>query len=187
MQLMARYDVFAWRLCWEIEMERLIGISLALIATVSVALLLKSSVIALSLWFMTTWPEKCGQVYTTYRERPWRCGLIGLVNTVVFVFIGLALTSREPFALLGLLILLTVCVLHVAGRTAVHRRMAVKLDLDGADVCAPRAIVLGGAIAELTFLVPIIGQILYLGTTMRAMGAVVVALLSRGEGALPPE
>lgn len=160
-------------------MDRLIGLALATVASIAFLVVLKSSVIALSIWFSTTWPEKTDRIYAVYRDRPWRCGLIGLVNTAVFVFIGLVLLNVKPLGLIGLFLILAVVCLHLWGRSAAHRRMAVKMAVAGADSGTPRSLVLGGLVTELTFLLPIIGQLLYLGTTLRAMGAVVVILLSR--------
>lgn len=169
-------------------MERLTALSLATMAIIAFLLVLKSSVIALSIWLCTTWPERSEHIATAYRERPWRCLLIGLANTVVLVFIGLLLTSVEPLALIGLLLLAFVACLHLWGRSAAYRRMATKLG-EPDDGGLPRALVMGGVVTELMFLLPVIGQVLYLGTTLRGMGAVVVTLVARGTGSgegVPP-
>jgi len=163
-------------------MERLTGAALAAMAILCVLAAFKAGVIALGIWFTATWPEVTGRIHAVYRDRPGRCFLIGLANTAVLGFIGLALLSKEPLALLGLLLLLAVAFLHLWGRAAAYRRMAVKMDLDNAEEGAPRALALGGLVTELTFLVPAIGQVLYLGTTLRGMGAVVIALLARYGG-----
>lgn len=160
-------------------MERLIGASLATLAVLSLLALFKASVIALSVWLSTTWPTKSLAITTVYRERPGYCFLIGTVNTVVLGFIGFVLLSKEPLALFGLLLLATVAGLHLWGRVAAYQRMAVKMDLCDPEIITPRNLALGGIVRELSFLVPLLGQLLYLGTTLRAMGAAVVVLLSR--------
>ena len=166
-------------------MDNVIGIALATVAIIGLTFVFKCSIIALSVWLAATCPEETKRIYTVYRERPWRCFLIGCVNTFAFVLFGLVLGQEGPLALLGLLLIFAVALFHLWGRTATYRRMAEKLELDGAGPGAPKTLAVGGLVTELIFLVPVFGQILYLGTTMRAMGAVVVALLPRRKETIP--
>ena len=160
-------------------MEKTIAQALFTMAFIGFLVLLKCSVIALSIWFAARSPEKCSRIYTVYQAKPWRCGLIGLVNTAVLVVIGLILMNVKPLGLLGMLLLTIVAWLHLGGRFAPYRAMAETLKLKGSDTETPASLALGGLVTELTFLVPVIGQALYLGTTLRAMGAVVIVLLAR--------
>ena len=160
-------------------MEKTVAQALFTIAFIGFIVLLKCSVIALSVWFAARWPEKCDRIYTVYQAKPWRCGLIGLVNTTVLIVIGLVLMNVKPLGLLGLLLIVSVAYLHLWGRFASYRTMAETLTLKGSDTATPASLALGGLVTELTFLVPVIGQVLYLGTTLRAMGAVVMVLLAR--------
>ena len=160
-------------------MQELIGVALATVAVIFFVALFKCSVIALGIWLTVSRPEKARRIYTVYNERPWRCGLIGLVNTFVFALIGLLLLNAGPLALLGMLILATIIYFHLWGWTATYRSFAVKMDVEGAEEGTPRSLALGGMIAELMFLVPLIGQLFHFGMTMRGMGAVVVTVLSR--------
>ena len=160
-------------------MQELIGVALATVAVILFVALFKCSVIALGIWLTASRPEKARRIYAVYNERPWRCGLIGLVNTFVFALIGLLLLNAGPLALLGLLILATVIYFHLWGWTATYRSIAVTMNAEGAEDGTPRSIALGGIVAELMFLVPFIGQVLHFGMTMRGMGAVVLTVLSR--------
>ncbi|MCF6286455.1 MAG: hypothetical protein L3K26_14870 [Candidatus Hydrogenedentes bacterium] len=163
-------------------MNDIVGVALATVAVICFIALFKCSVIALGIWLTASRPEKSRRIYEVYNERPWRCGLIGLVNTFVFMFVAVVLLNAEPLALLGLLLLVLIAFFHLWGWTAIYRSLAVKMNVSGAESGAPRALALGGMVTELMFLVPVVGQLLHFGMTMRGMGAVVVTMLSRKGG-----
>jgi hypothetical protein len=172
-------------------MDRIIALALATVAIVFLVLTLKASVIAMSLSFYSGRPQFCRRIYNNYSERPWRSAVVGLANTLVAVFFILVLLNMEVLALVGIGMATALCAIHLAGRTAHYRVIAERLSEDIGAAPSPGQLLRGALAAELTFLVPIIGQLLFLGVTMRSAGACIMAMLSQpeapGEAGLPTQ
>lgn len=158
-------------------MERLIGTALAATAVVAVTLVLKASVIAWNLWFVHARPALGDRIYAAYTGSPRWATVLGLTNTAAVLFLAMILFQFEPLGLIALVLLAGLCAAHLWGRSACYRAMAVRLHPDG-KAPSTRAFVQGGIVVECAFLVPVLGQLLYLGVTMRCAGAFVMALLA---------
>jgi len=159
-------------------MERMIALALACVAALLLTLTFKAAVIAFNLSFCFGRPAFCRRIYRNYTERPWRSTVVGVVNTVVALFFILILINQEPLALVGIAMAACLCAVHLVGRTAWYQVIAERLcDLVEVPV-GVKAWLRGAITAELSFLVPILGQALFLHITMRCAGACIMALLS---------
>lgn len=160
-------------------MERVIALALATVAIVFLVLTLKAAVIAMSLSFYCGKPQFCRRVHQNYTERPWRSGIVGLANSLVAIFFILILLNMQALALVGIGMATALCAIHLAGRTAHYRVTAERLSDDIGAAPGAGALLRGAIAAELAFLVPIIGQLLFFGVTMRCAGACILAMLSQ--------
>lgn len=165
-------------------MERVIALALATVAVAFLILMLKASVIAMNLSFYSGRPQFCRRIYQNYTERPWRSGIVGLANSLVALFFIVILLNLQVLALVGIGMATALCAIHLAGRTAYYRVIAERLS-DALGAAPDSGMLLRGAVtAELTFLVPILGQLLFLVVTMRCAGACILAMLSHAVPAL---
>lgn len=160
-------------------MDRLIALALATIAVVLLTLTLKAGVVAFNMNFYYAKPVLCRRIYTAYNDRPLRAFAVGLTNTLVALFFILILLNTKPLALVGLAMAAALCALHVLGRTAYYQVMAERLSEDTMVSATPGGWLRGAVIAELSFLVPILGQLCFLAVSMRCAGACIIALLSQ--------
>lgn len=166
-------------------MERLIGTALATIAIVIVTLVLKASVIAWNLWFLHARPALGERIYTAYTGNPRWATILGVTNTAAVLFLAMILFQFEPLGLIALVLLAGLCTVHLWGRSACYRVMAERLHPEAAQPPSTRDLIQGGIVVECAFLVPVLGQLLYLGVTMRCAGALVMALLASRRAAPP--
>jgi len=171
-------------------MERVIALALATVAILFLVLTLKASVIALSLSFYRGRSQFCRRIHQNYTDRPWRSGIVGLANSLVTLFFILILLNMQALALVGIGMATALCAIHLAGRTAHYRVLAERLSDDIGALPNTGSMLRGALVAELTFLVPVIGQLLFLAVTMRCAGACILAMLSHAvpaiEGNPPP-
>lgn len=166
-------------------MEEVIGKALWTIALVMALLLLKASVVAFVVGLIYSRPGFCQRVHEAYADRPRRAFVIGLVNTLLLLFIVAFLLNVKPLGLLGIFVFAGLCALHLAGRTARYREVAEQTGGGQEAVQGFTAWIRAGALVELAFLAPLVGQIVYLVVTMRCAGACTLALLGRGGGEEP--
>ena len=144
-------------------------------------LTVKAACIALSVWLDVAAPAFTDRALNAYQSRGKRSFVLGAINGLIllFLFIVLVNTQIKPLALLGILILFILIALVLTGYTIAYHDFGSRLRGDR-DWTPMRATITGGAIAELMFLTPVLGQVLSLGVLFRGLGAVVTALLSRG-------
>ena len=160
-------------------MDRLIALALACMAAVLLVMVLKAAVIALNMTFFYGRPVLCRRIYDTYTGRPWRSAAVGVANTLVAIFFTVILLNIQPLALVGIGMATALCALHLAGRTAYYQVISKRLNDDMEAPHSPGAWLRGAIAAELSFLVPVLGQLLFLAVTMRCAGACIIALLSQ--------
>lgn len=144
-------------------------------------LTVKAACIALSVWLDVSAPAFTARALNAYQTRGKRSFVLGAINGLIllFLFIVLVNTQIKPLALLGILILFMLIALVLTGYAVAYHDFGSRLRGDR-DWSAMRATITGGAVAELMFLTPVVGQIFSLGVLFRGLGAVVTALLSRG-------
>lgn len=159
-------------------MDRMIALALASVAALLLTLTFKAAVIAFNLSFSFGRPQFCRRIHRNYVERPWRSTLVGLVNSLVALFFILILINQQALALVGIAMAACLCALHIAGRTAYYQVIAERLCEVGEVPLGVKAWLRGAVTSELTFLVPVLGQVLFLAVTMRCAGACIMALLS---------
>ncbi len=160
-------------------MEEQITLALALIALTLGMLFLKASVIGWNLWLHLARPEFTLRVYNAYVERPLKAFIIGLVNSVLGIFVILVMLQIKPLGLIAILLFAALCAAHMAGRTACYRVMAERLGAEPGAAPDTSRWIRGAIVVELAFCVPVLGQLLYLLATMRCAGAVFMAMLNR--------
>ena len=159
-------------------MDRMIALALACVAAVLLTLTFKAAVIAFNLSFNFGRPQFCRRIYHNYTERPWRSAVVGVVNSLVALFFILILLNQQALALVGIAMAACLCALHIVGRTAHYQVIAERLSDVGEGPLGVKAWLRGATTAELTFLVPLLGQVLFIAVTMRCAGACIMALLS---------
>lgn len=169
-------------------MEKLIALALAAMALVVVLLALKASVIALITSFHYARPQFCRTVYRAYTQRPKWSFTVGAVNSLVAIVLTLILLNIKPLGLVGIGLATTLCAIHLAGRSAYYQQMCERLSSDGSEgVGTIGAWILGAVVGELRFLVPVIGQLIFIVITLRAAGACIIALISSARSIEPNE
>lgn len=159
-------------------MDRMIALALACVAAVLLTLTFKAAVIAFNLSFSFGRPQFCRRIHQNYTERPWRSTAVGLVNSLVALFFILILLNQQALALVGIAMAACLCALHIVGRTAYYQVIAERLCDTGGVPLSVGTWLRGAITAELSFLVPVLGQVLFLAVTMRCAGACIMALLS---------
>lgn len=162
-------------------MEQFVATALALLAGTCAILVLKAAVVAWNLWFAIVRPEFCERIYRVYTAHPVRSGIIGAINTAVGLFAVLVMLQIKPLGLLAILLFGGICAVHLWGRIGAYRLTADRLAGAPETPLDHGAWLRAAAVTELAFLVPLVGQILYLGVTLRAAGAFVLAALGRGK------
>lgn len=153
------------------------NLALAIIAFLCVILALKIAHIGFSVFVSYRWPHFCERVYSIYVERPMRCRIVGLVNALILPLLALLLMSTEILALPGLMVFAFAFALVAIGRPAAYRDMGERLIPNESEL---RRLLVGGFVSEGAFLMPIIGQLLAVAVLVRALGACIIAILTRG-------
>jgi len=155
------------------------GLCMLILAALAAVILVKLGSILAALWFDSRYPEMSDTVLRTYRNDPARCILVGLVNIIVGVILALILLSTEVLALFGIALLLALCVIAYVGYFIGYRSVGATIPMPQNWDTRAGALILGGLVAEGSFLVPILGQLLSLVTKLRGFGAVTLALIAR--------
>lgn len=150
-------------------------------------LTVKAACVAMSVWLDVSAPAFTDRALAAYQSRGKRCFVLGAMNGIilVFLFVVLVNTQVKALALVGILILLLTIALVLTGYMVAYHDFGSRLRGER-DWSAMRATILGGTVAELMFLTPVVGQIFSLGVLFRGLGAVVTALLSRGSARSAP-
>jgi hypothetical protein len=159
-------------------MDRMIALALTCVAAVLLTLTFKAAVIAFNLSFSYGHAQFCRRIHRNYVERPWRSTVVGLVNSLVAVFFILILLNQQALALVGIAMAACLCAVHLVGRTAYYQVVAERLCDIGEVPVGVNGWLRGAITSELTFLVPVLGQVLFLVVTMRCAGACIMALIS---------
>lgn len=157
-------------------MERLTATALGALALMAFTVVLKASGIAWNLWFLQACPDMGQRIYEAYTRRPVRAVLVGLLNSVAILILALILAQAKPLGLLAVGLAAALCTIHLSGRSACYRVLAEQLDVRTPEPPSAGALARAGVLTELAFLVPLAGQLLYLGITMRCAGAFILAL-----------
>jgi len=155
--------------------------ALGLLALTAIGIAVKVGFVAAAVWFDAAYPQARQRMLTAYQGRAKRCFLVGLVNALVVLILVPILIRTEILALLGLLLFGCLVVCIVIGYGIGYHDWGLRLQARTGSRIQP--VVMGGVVAECTFLAPILGQLLSLGMLFRGLGAVVIALLARRNGA----
>ncbi len=155
--------------------------ALGFIAMLLAYLAVKAGCVAMSVWLDKAAPAFTARAVNAYQGRAMRCFVLGAVNGVVLAFLFVVLVNVKVKALgvLGILVLLATVAAVMTGYMIAYRDAGQRLRGES-DWSATRTILLGGIMAELAFMAPIIGQVFSVGVLFRGLGAVISALLSRG-------
>ena len=156
--------------------------ALLVIALLFILIAVKAGFIGMAVLTEALWPHARERMLKAYQTRQRRCFFIGILNAVGLTFIAILLIGTQVLALPGLLLLAFVWGMAVLGYGIVYSDIGQQLSSSRATD-QYREIVVGGIVAELAFLVPVVGQILSAVYFFRGIGAVAVALLARGTGA----
>lgn len=160
-------------------MEQVTATALAALALSVVVIVLKAAVIGWNLWFISARPVLAARIFEAYTTRPVKAFLIGAVNTLLTLFVVVVLLQSKPLGLLAILLFAGLCAVHLWGRSACYRALAERLGSEPGLPPETGAWLRAAVVAEGAFLVPVLGQLLYLGITMRCAGAFCMAVLAR--------
>lgn len=160
-------------------MERVMALALATLALTGILLVAKAAGIAFVASSAFGRPAFHRRISEAYQAHPWRAAAIGLANTLVALFFIAVLLNNEPLALIGIAMGAGLCAVHLLGRSAYYQVIAERLSDVPVEGRPIGPWLRGAAAAELSFLVPILGQGLFLLVTMRCAGAFIMALLAR--------
>ncbi len=154
------------------------GVCMLVLAALAVLVLIKLGSILAALWLDSRYPELSDAMLQTYRNDPMRCLVVGLANVLMGVLLAIVLLNTKILALFGLALLLAVYVMGFVGYTVGYRSAGTTIPLSSWGTRTGE-ILLGGVVAESTFLIPILGQLLSLVTLLRGFGAVTLAIIAR--------
>lgn len=104
--------------------------------------------------------------------------LLGLVNVPLLLFLAAALLGRSPLKPVGLLVLLVLAFLILAGLAGELPRLG-RHALERPEAPGSHATFAGGAILTLTLLLPMVGELLVLALLVLAAGTGLSWILSR--------
>jgi hypothetical protein len=153
--------------------------------------------ITLGLWmmFISYWLAACGlfpKLVSRCDEalaKPLLHCLLGLLVTVVPLVVGIAALKALPAALkwIGLLIIAFPIVAGLFGSAGLAQRIGRGLPTPADERQPWRAVLRGGIVLSLTFLLPVLGQLLIIPLTIATgAGLCVVCLLRRTASPAPP-
>jgi hypothetical protein len=155
------------------------GVCMLILTALTAVILVKLGSILAALWFDSRYPETSDTMLRLYRNKPLQCILVGLVNIIVGVILAIILLSTKVLALFGIALLLALAVMAYVGYFVGYRSAGATIPLPQTWDTRAGALILGGLVAEGSFLVPILGQLLSLATKLRGFGAVTLALIDR--------
>lgn len=153
--------------------------------------------ITVALWvmFISYWLAACGlfpKMVSRCDEalaKPLRHCLLGLLVTVVPLFLGVAALKALPAALkwIGLLLIALPVLAGLFGSAGLARRIGRGLPTPADEAQPWRAVLRGGIVLSLTFLLPVIGQVLLIPLTIATgAGLCAVSLFRRSVATSPP-
>jgi hypothetical protein len=111
-----------------------------------------------------------------------------LVNVVLALIVGGTLASHKVTVVFGLLLLIALLLVLYVSRALVYQLLGMRLVGEMSDpegLPSTRAHCWGGAVVELAFLTPIVGQLAMIVVTVMTTGALVLAWMSRERAAVP--
>ncbi|MCU0795202.1 MAG: hypothetical protein MUF31_04620 [Akkermansiaceae bacterium] len=132
-----------------------------------------------------TYVERCQAQY----GRPIVTTLVGLLFTVIPIALGLALTHIAPPALkwIGILITTVPIVAGLLGTAGLARRIGCGIPAPVDDSQPWRRVLRGGTALALTFLLPLLGQLILIPLVLASgVGASVLVGFSRKPKSAPP-
>jgi len=117
---------------------------------------------------------------------PVKSFFVGLVNVALALIVGLALANLKVTVVFGLLLLIALLLVMYVSRTIIYQLLGTRLVGEISDpegLPSTRAHCWGGAVIELAFLTPIIGQLAAIIVTVMTTGAMVLGWMSRERAA----
>jgi len=171
-----------------------LAMALLILALFICLVLVKGAFVAGGMWFGLMFPRLTSGALELYQERGKKCFFLGLLYVFLGILISVLLMVTQALAVFGFALLVFLGVLAVGGYGVAYRSAGRRLLGREAVAEGPenKACLLGGLMAELTFTLPILGQILSVGVLFRGVGAVGLAMLAqrrarKNEGATPSE
>lgn len=153
-------------------------------------LLLKAAMAAYSVCAVQLWPQLAQRGRGILVASPVKSVLVGLVNVVLALFIGVSLMKVKPAAALGFLLLAFTLFAVASARALFYQVIGTRLT---GEVVEPesnpsvRAHCLGALACELAFLVPIVGWLAECLAVLGSVGAVILAAISGRQPEPKPE
>jgi len=163
----------------------------AVCATVMIAVLLlaaKAALVAFNLCATHWRPVLIRKGREILVASPLKSFLVGLVNVVLALIVGGTLASHKVTVVFGLLLLIALLLVLLVSRALVYQLLGMRLVGEVSDpegLPSTRAHCWGGAVVELAFLTPIVGQLAAIVVTVMTTGALVLAWMSRERVAVP--
>ncbi len=156
------------------------GANFFLVLTCALAALiaLKIGFVGMAALCDLTWPRASQRTLDIYRARPFRCFWVGSVNAILGPLVALLLISTKVLAPFGLLLMLGLISLVVAGYGIGYHEIGLRLASSEREEHGPKTILQGGLLAEAAFLAPVLGQAFSLYILFRGLGAAIITLMT---------
>jgi len=120
------------------------------------------------------------------RRSRWRRLAIGLLNGPAFLFLGLAFSSRPATKPIGVLLLVALVLLVLAGLSAEVPRLGRRLLIQSGRSGTPLAhVAAGGGALTAAFLVPVVGWALFASIVVLGIGSAVSSVFTRRRSPVP--
>jgi hypothetical protein len=161
--------------------------SLGFLAAAAAWVLGGLGVLGLAMWIDALCPRataRVARVYDAGRAGIIRCFIAGFVNVLIGAFLVALLTQQPALSLLAFLLALVLIVIAVFGLAGAYKTLGARL-APGSP--ASLRLLYGGGVISVSFLAPIIGQILLVLVLLRGFGAAVLAMLGAGSAEPPAE
>lgn len=150
--------------------------------------------VALWMMFISYWLAACGlfpHMVSRCEEalaKPMRHCLLGLLVTVVPLVLGIAALKALPAALkwIGLLLIAVPILAGLFGSAGLAQRIGRGLPTPADERQPWRAVLRGGIVLSLTFLLPVLGQLLIIPLTIATGAGLCVVSLRRRTSPPPP-
>ena len=151
--------------------------SVFLLALLGLWLAKKAGLVGAAVWFEVTYPVMNARILRLSLQRPWKCGLLGLLNLVIGAILVLVLLATRIFGLVGIALAVCIGALALMGFAGAYLGLGRRLAGDEGTGSGPRAVLLGGITAEAAFMLPVVGQVAAVLVLLRGFGAACLALL----------
>jgi hypothetical protein len=134
-------------------------------------------IIGTSVWFTASYPQLASRIRTIYATRGGRCTVVGAIDLVLSAIVFAILANIGPLKLFALLWAIFVISTAVIALATAYWDIGGRITSDRVDTSTTRAVLTGGIVTACAFMAPVFGQVLFIATLCRGIGAVVLGFV----------